>query len=421
METWIILVVTIILSAFFSGMEIAFFSSNKLRIEIERQKGVISGNIFGKFLNRPSELIATLLIGNNIALVIYGIAIAVILEPMIYNLFPAAVDAEGLLIVLQTLFATLIILVLAEFIPKVIFRINPNGVLDVFAIPTIIFHYLFWPVARLFIWVSKLMMNILFRVKMKDEKYAFSTLDLDNYLIEFSQDNEESTAYEDEIQMIQNAMDFRTVKLRECMVPRTEIVAVDIQDPVKGLNKVFLASGHSKVLVFEESIDNIIGYTHAFDLFREPRSIKAILRPVLIAPESMLANRLMEKFIKERKSVGVVVDEFGGTAGMITLEDVIEEIFGEIKDEFDTEDLFEKKIAEDEYIFEARIEIHHLNETYGFDLEYSDEYSTLAGFILHYHENIPVVGEVITIEPYQFTVTDATETRLVKVRMKILP
>lgn len=420
MENWLILILTIILSGFFSGMEIAFFSSNKLRIEIDKQRGLVSGTIFSRFLNKPSELIATLLIGNNIALVLYGIAIAILLEPLITGVSPAAVSSDGLLLVIQTIIATGIILVASEFIPKIVFRLNPNGVLRVFAVPTIMFHYLFYPVARLFIWMSKLFMKLLFKIEMKDEKYAFSNLDLDNYLIEFSQENEETTAYEDEIQMIQNAMDFRTVKLRECMVPRTEIVAVDINDSLPNLNNLFIESGHSKVLVYDESIDNIIGYTHAFDLFKDPESIKSIVRPVVIVPESMLANKLMEKFIKNRKSIGVVVDEFGGTAGIITLEDVIEEIFGEIKDEFDTDELFEKQVSEYEFIFEARLEIHHLNETYGLELEESEEYNTLAGFILHHHENIPVPGEVININQYKFTIIDASETRLKKVRMNVL-
>jgi putative hemolysin len=220
--------------------------------------------------------------------------------------------------------------------------------------------------------------------------------------------------------MLQNAIDFRTVKLRECMVPRTEVVAVELNDPVSDLNRTFLSSGHSKILVYDDHIDNIIGYTHAFDLFKDPVAIQAILRPVLVVPESMLANRLMERFIKERKSVAVVVDEFGGTAGIITLEDVIEEIFGEIEDEFDTTALFEKQLSADEFIFETRLEIYYLNETYGFGLEESEEYNTLAGFILHHHENIPVAGEVIRIENFLFTVLEASETRLKKVRMKLL-
>ncbi len=420
MGNWVILVITLLLSAFFSGMEIAFFTSNKLRIEIDRQKGVISGTIFSRFLKKPSELIATLLIGNNIALVLYGIVMAKLLQPLILRIVPVNSISDSVLLIIQTIIATFVILVLAEFTPKVIFRINANGILHFFAIPTIFFHYLFYPVARLFIWVSKAMMRIFFRVRIQEEKYAFSSLDLDNYLIEFSQEQESPGAYEHEIQMIQNAMDFRTVKLRECMVPRTEIVAVEINDSLDNLRSAFMESGHSKILIYEESIDNIIGYAHALDLYRDPLSIRSILRPVLIAPESMLANRLMEKFIKERKSVGMVVDEFGGTAGVITLEDVIEEIFGEIRDEFDTEDLFEKQVAEDEFIFEARLEIHYLNETYNFELEESDEYATLAGYILHYHESIPGPGDIITIGRYRFTIIDASETRVIKVKMKIL-
>jgi putative hemolysin len=408
------------LSAFFSGIEIAFFSSNKLRIELDRQKGLLSGKVFSKFLQHPSSLMATLLIGNNIALVIFGISAAALITPTIHPLTSATIQAEGLQMFIQTILATAVILITAEFIPKVLFRINPNGVLHLFAVPTIAFHYLFFPVAKLYILTSKSMMKLFFGVRPHDEKYAFSNLDLENYLIEFSQENEDTPAYEDEIHMLQNAIDFRTVKLRECMVPRTEVVAVELNDPVSDLHRTFLSSGHSKILVYDDHIDNIIGYTHAFDLFKDPLAIQTILRPVLVVPESMLANRLMERFIKERKSVAVVVDEFGGTAGIITLEDVIEEIFGEIEDEFDTTALFEKQLSADEFIFETRLEIYYLNETYGFGLEESEEYNTLAGFILHHHENIPVAGEVIRIENFLFTVLEASETRLKKVRMKLL-
>lgn len=417
---WLIFGITIALSAFFSGMEIAFFSSNKLRIEIERQKGHLSGKIFGKFLNKPSDLIATLLIGNNIALVLYGIAIAAILKPLIINLFPSTSSSEGLMMIAQTVLATLIILVLGEFLPKMLFRANPNSMMSLLAVPTMFFHYLFYPLAILFIWMSKLLLKAIVGINIDEEKYAFSTLDLDNYLLEFSHDNEEKKAYEDEIQMIQNAMDLRTVKLRECMIPRTELATIEINDDLSELNQIFMNSGHSKILIYKDNIDNIIGYVHAFDLFKEPKSISDIIRPVLIVPESMLANKVMERFIKERKSLGVVVDEFGGTAGMVTLEDVIEEIFGEIQDEFDKEELFEKRLAEDEFIFAARLEIHYLNEIYGFIMEESEEYSTLAGYIIHFHESIPVSGEVITIHRYRFTVLEVSDTRLIKVRMKII-
>jgi CBS domain containing-hemolysin-like protein len=410
----------ILLSAFFSGMEIAFFSSNKLRIEIDRQKGALSGRVFSRFLDKPSALIATLLIGNNIALVIFGIAAAELFTPFLYQVIPATAHAETLLMAMQIMLATGLILVTAEFIPKVLFRINPNGMLTFFAIPTIIFHYLLYPVAKVFILASGWIMKKVVKIPITEEKYAFSTLDLDNYLIEFSQENEDVPAYEDEIQMIQNAIDFKNVKLRDCMVPRTEIIAVELEDPLSLLNRTFLESGHSKVLVYEDSIDNIIGYTHAFDLFRNPEEIRSILRPVIIVPESMPANKMMEKFIKEHKSIGVVVDEFGGTAGIITLEDVIEEIFGEIEDEFDTSDLYEKQIAPDEFLLEARLEIDYLNEKYDFGIEEDEDYNTLAGFILHHHEHIPSIGDQITIQKFGFTVTEASETRLIKVRMKLL-
>lgn len=420
MNVWLLAVLTLMLSAFFSGMEIAFFSSNKLRIEIDRQKGLVSGTIFSRFLNKPSELIATLLIGNNIALVLFSMAASVILGPFLLMTIPATRDSAVLMLIVQTLTATTIVLVFAEFLPKVIFRVSPNGFLHFFAVPTMIFHLLFFPLARLFIGLSKGMIRLFFKIRMTDERYSIGRIDLDNYLLELSGEHEDTAALEDEIQMIQNAMDFRSVKLRECMVPRTEVIAVGIDDPVDNLQELHESSGHSKVMVYDDSIDHIVGYTHAFDLFKNPASVREMLRPVLIVPESMLANKVMERFIKERKSVGVVVDEFGGTAGIITLEDVIEEIFGEIRDEFDTDDLFEKQVADNEFIFEARLEIHYLNETYGFELDESDEYSTLAGFILFHHEDIPSPGEMIVLDNYQFTILEASGTRLIRVRMKLL-
>ncbi|MDT8307942.1 MAG: hemolysin family protein [Bacteroidales bacterium] len=415
--SWLIVIITILFSAFFSGMEIAYISSNKLRIEIDKQKGVISGNIFSTFLNAPSKLITTLLLGNNIALVIFGISMSLILEEWLTGMFPALKCHEFLLLLIQTIIATIIILITAEFIPKIIFRLYPNRIIQIFAVPVYFFYLLFYPVAIIFIWLSRLIIKGFLGISLKEERYHLSSIDLESFLLTFSNENEENTAYEQEIQMIQNAIDFRTVKLKECMVPRTEIVAMDIEEPIEKLKKRLIESVHSKILIYKDSIDNLIGYVHSFDLFNKPKEIRAILRPLLFVPETMLANTLMEKFIKERKSIAVVVDEFGGTAGMLTLEDVIEEIFGEIEDEFDTTRLLEKRLSDKEYIFEARIEIDHLNQRYGFHFPESEEYETLAGYIIHHHKSIPAIDEVIEIDHWLFTITEATENKIKKVKV----
>lgn len=418
MDIWLI-IITLFLSAFFSGMEIAFISSNKLKIEVDKSKGMLSAKILSDFTKTPSKFIGALLLGNNIALVIYGIAMAKLLEPVIINVLPLHLSTEFVILIIQTIISTLIILFIAEFIPKALFRIYPNKILNFFAIPVKLFYMIFYPIIYVFIGFSEFVLKHLFRIKFAQEKYNFSPIDLDEYVKEFIPDNDSESELNQEIQMFQNAIDFRNVKLRECMIPRTEIVALDENESIDVLKQNFINTGHSKILIYNESIDNIIGYTHSYEMFKNPSSIKSILKSVIIVPETMLANKVLSMMIQQHKSIAVVVDEFGGTSGMITMEDIIEEIFGEIEDEYDVEELIEKQINNNEYVFSARLEIDYLNEKYKLKLPESDDYETLAGLTLHHHEKIPQNGEQIIIRHFIFNILLASQTRIEQIHLKI--
>lgn len=419
MNNWIIVIITLILSAFFSGMEIAFSSSNKLKIELDRGKGVISGKILSGFSKTPSRFIGALLIGNNISLVIYGIVMVKILEPYLSNLLPRELASESLFLIIQTIISTLLILLTAEFIPKMLFRINPNNILNFFAIPAQIIYYILYPVVFIFIGFSEFILKKFFRVKFTNENKAFSPIDLDNYLKESSHNIKPEKEVNQEIQMFQNVIDFGKIKLRECLIPRTEIIAVDENDHIDVAKQLFIDHGLSKILVYRESIDNIIGYIHSYDMFQNPQNISSILKPIIIVPETMLANDVLGMFIKQSRSIALVVDEFGGTSGMVTMEDIIEEIFGEITDEHDVEDLIEKQINEKEYILSARLEIDYLNEKYDLGLPESEDYETLAGLIIHYHKSIPSQSDEIIIKNFIFRILQASKMKIEKISLKI--
>jgi len=400
-------------------MEIAFISSNKLKIEIDKGQGKLSGKILSRFLNTPSKFISALLLGNNIALVIYGIAIALVLDPFILNILPQNFKSEVIVFILQTIIATLIILIFAEFLPKALFRLNSNGILNFFAIPALIIYYIFYPFVIIFIGGSEWILKNMFKIRFTNEKYVFSTVDLNEYIKEFVQSDESTEDVQQEFQMFRNAIDFRNVKLRECMVPRTEIIAVEDTDTIDTLKEKFINYEISRILVYHDSIDNIIGYVHSFEMFKSPEHISDFLKPILIVPETMLANHVMTMFIQQHKSVALVVDEFGGTSGMVTMEDIIEEIFGEIEDEFDDMDMVEQRINDKEYVFSARLEIDYLNDKYNLDLPVSDEYETLAGLVIHYFESIPEVNETISIPPFIFHILEVSETRIEQVKLEI--
>ncbi len=419
MDSWIIVFVTLIFSALFSGLEIAFVSSNKLQIELDKNKGMISAKILSSFVNNPSGILGALLLGNNISLVIYGIAMANILEPVIVNILTPQYSSEFLILIIQTIVSTILILIAAEFIPKALFRINPNAILRRFAIPIKIFCWLLYPFIFLLVSFAKFILIKIFRVNFSVESDAFSPVDFDNYLNEITEISKEENDVKQEIQMLQNAIEFKNIKLRECMVPRTEITAQAEATNLEELKNSFIESGHSKILIYRDSIDNIIGFVHSSDMFKNPGSIKNIIHELPIVPETMLANNVLTMFIKEHKSIAIVVDEFGGTSGVVTLEDVIEEIFGEIEDEYDTEDLTEKKISENDYLFSARLEIDYINEKYELDLPESDNYETLGGLIIDLHESIPHVNDEISYKQFRFIIKQASESRIEQVKLII--
>jgi CBS domain containing-hemolysin-like protein len=420
MDNWTIVFITLAFSAFFSGMEIAFVSSNRLKIEVDKNKGSLPARILSRFNAIPSKFIGALLLGNNIALVIYGITIARILKPFVNSIIPPLYNNETITLILQTIIATLIVLFVAEFMPKVLFRLNSNKILNFFAVPILVFYYIFYPVIYIYIGLSEFILKrFVKKLDFTSDDYTFSAIDLDNYLKEFSPDPSKQGEIQQEIQMFQNAIDFRSVKLRECMVPRTEIVALEENEDMVKLRDAFISSGHSKIPVYSRTIDNIIGYAHSADIFKTPKSIKSITRQIIVVPETMLANVVLSMFIQQNKSIAVVVDEFGGTSGLITMEDVIEEIFGEIIDEFDMEDLTEKQISNNEYIFSGRLEIDYLNEKYQLSFPVSEDYETLAGFIIQHHQSIPELNDTIQIKIFSFTILEATETRIEKVKLII--
>lgn len=385
---------TLLASAFFSGMEIAFVSANKLEMELAIKNSRRSGTILTHFFNNPGMFIGTMLLGNNISLVIYGILMADLLEPMIQTF----VGSPGLVLIIQVVFSTLFILFAAEFIPKVVFQLNPKRWLVGFSWLLSFIYYLLWLPTKFTIGLSEWILKNIFRVKVNSSRYELGRIDLNNYVRDRTESNNIGNELEPEIEIFQNALDFRDVKIRESMSPRNEIKAIDISESNETIIQKFISTGHSKILVYRGSIDNIIGYVHSLEMFKNPDSIKKILRPISIVPEATPAKDVLQLFIKEKRNLAVVVDEYGGTAGMVTLEDLVEEIFGEIEDEHDKEDLTERKIDDQNFIFSARHEVNYLNDVYELGIPEEDEYETLAGYIIHEHEGLPSVGEIIETE-----------------------
>jgi CBS domain containing-hemolysin-like protein len=419
MDVIMIIIISLLLSAFFSGLEIAFVSSNNLKIELDKSKGLLSGRIFSRFNQNPSKFIGALLLGNNVALVIYGIAMSDLLTPYIMNWLPEYLETEILVLLIQTIIATVLILFTAEFLPKALFRQRPNAILNFFAVPVFIFYFLSFPVIWIFTGFAGWLLKVVFGIKSLEQAYVFSAIDLDDYIRNFSGDKLEEDDVTSEIQMVQNALDFTNVKLRACMVPRPEISALESSESLDELRKLFIETGFSKILIYEESIDNIIGYVHSSDMFKYPADIKSITRSVFFVPETMLANDVLTMFFKQHKSIAIVVDEFGGTAGIVTMEDIMEEIFGEIEDEYDEDEFTDRQIADNEYVLSGRIEIDYLNEKYGLDFPQSDDYETIAGFIISNYESIPELRDEINIGKYTFTILQASENRIEQVRLKI--
>jgi len=416
-----IIIISLTFSAFFSGTEIAFVTSNKLRIELDRKRGLLPGKILSRFVNAPSSFIASMLVGNNISLVFYGIFMTKILEPYIAMTLSPAYSSKTSILIIQTIISTLIILLLGEFLPKVLFRINANKILNFFSAFILMIYILLYPVTLVIINVSNFILTKIFKVNISKQKQVFSPIDVDLYLEEFSNHSSHHSDIKNEVQIFQNARDLPHIKIRECMIPRPEIIAVEDNDDIAELKNKFIENGLSKVIVYNENIDNIIGYVHAFDMFKSPQTISSVLRPIMIVvPESMTADKLLEMFIKQNKSIAVVVDEFGGTSGMITIEDLIEEIFGEIEDEYDTDEMIEKKISDNEYIFSGRLEIDYINEKYNLNLPKADDYETLAGLIISFYESIPEKNNEIRVFPFLFKITEVSDTRIEQVNLKII-
>jgi CBS domain containing-hemolysin-like protein len=394
-------------------MEIAFISANKFQIELQNKQGKFWAKIFSFFNKHPSRFISTMLLGNNISLVVYGMMMALLLEPPMAQFIQSGL----VVILLQTLVSTMLILITAEFLPKALFRINPGVMLSTFALPSALAYIVLYPVVFLTTSLADFILKRLFRVKTVKEDVSFGRVDLDNYLREATSNIREDQEIEHEIEIFQNALSFSEIKVRECMVPRTEIVALEVMSPVDELIGMFVETGLSKIMIYRDTIDNIIGYVHSFEMFKKPNHVREVLLPVINVPETMPAQELLLQFTQQHRSVAVIVDEFGGTSGMITIEDVVEEIFGEIDDEHDVDEMVEKVMEENTWEFSARLEIDYLNKEYGLGLPESDDYSTLGGFITHEHESIPEKNEEIVISPFKFTALQVKNNRIEVVRV----
>jgi putative hemolysin len=420
----LIIVLSLLFSAFFSGMEIAFVSSNKIHIEIEKKQSGFLSHLLKKITAKPSKFIATMLIGNNIALVVYGLYMGDVLvdwfaqylttdSTFFYYLF------NELSLLTQTIISTLVILVTAEFLPKVFFQIYANSLLKLLALPAYVFYLLFSFFSSFVIWISDFVLKTFFKTKGDEVQLAFTKVELGNYISEQMESVEADDEVDSEIIIFQNALEFSEIKAREAMVPRTELTAIEIHDSIINLSTLFTQTGHSKIVVFKNSIDDILGYVHAFDLFKNPKSIKSMLMPVEFVPETMLAKDILNVLTKKRKSLAVVLDEYGGTSGILTVEDIVEELFGEIEDEHDSVALIEEQLDECSFLFSARLEVDYLNETYKLQLPEHENYETLGGLIVHFTQEIPEQDQQIKIENFQFTIQEVSNTKIELIALKV--
>lgn len=410
-----IIVITILLSAFFSGMEIAFVSANKLHIELEKKKDNLTSNILAKLTNKSSKFITTMLVGNNISLVIYSIYMG----DFLVGFLPIDLFNEFSILLIQTIISTLLILVTAEFLPKAIFRIYANEALKYFAIPAYFFYVIFHFFSTFITYISDFFLRVFFRTNKDEEQKEFSREELGNYINEQIETSNSHDVFDSEIQIFQNALDFHKVKAREIMVPRTEMIAVEIHETIPNLRKIFVATGFSKILIYKNSLDDIVGYVSAFELFKKPKTIRSVILPIEMVPESMIIHDVLNNLIKKRKSIAIVLDEYGGTSGMITIEDIVEELFGEIEDEHDSQELLEEQINETQFRFSARLEIDYLNEEYGLNIPKEEAYETLGGFIIEYTENIPELNEEIRIENFVIKITKVSSSKIEEIHFHI--
>ena len=409
------IVITMVLSAFFSGMEIAFVSSNRLLIEMEKEKNGLAQKCLTVFYNNPNGFVSTMLVGNNIVLVVYGILFAQLFDATLFHSYEPATR-----VVLDTILSTLIVLFTGEFLPKTLFKSNPNRLLTFFAPLAYIFFIVLWPISRFTTFIARVLLR-LFGVKIdeKENDGTFTKVDLD-YLVQSSIDNAENEDdIEDEVKIFQNALDFQDTKVRDCMVPRTEINAIEENCSLDELQQMFIESGNSKIIVYEGDIDHIKGYIHSSEMFRAPKNWRDNIRRMPFVPETMAAQKLMQVFLQQKKSLGVVVDEFGGTSGIVSLEDIVEEIFGDIEDEHDNLKYVAKQTSDNEYVLSARLEIDKVNEMFDLELPESDDYMTIGGLILHVYQSFPKLNEIITIGQYEFKIIKSTMTKIELVKLKV--
>jgi CBS domain containing-hemolysin-like protein len=418
MDNIVIILLAILFSAFFSGMEIAFVAANRLLVELDNKQGAFGSRLTLRFIHNPGQFIATMIVGNSISLAIYGFVFARMLTPSL----SAVTGSDALTLIILTIIATLIILFFAEFVPKRVFLLSPNSFLRSLSIPTALFFFLFYPLTKVAFWVSNLLVAVATGKRhntIRDEDNVFNRAELYHIINSIGQANEDDESGSSDIRIFRNAMEFANVKLRECMVPRTEIEALEVNEPVSEIKKKFIETGYSKILIFEDSIDNIIGYFELKDLYKNPSDIRSCLRKLAIVPETMAANKLLKIFVEEKRNVALVVDEFGGTSGMVTIEDVLEEIVGDIEDEHDTNEFTEKMTAPGEYLFSGRLDIDYLNEEYNLNLPEMDDYETLAGLILYHYGNMPRTNEVVHVGNVTIKILKVTATRLELVSLKL--
>lgn len=414
-----IIILCLILSAFFSGMEIAFVSSNKIYLEIEKKQDDFISKILNKLTQKPSKFIATMLVGNNVSMVVYGFFMGELLMRWFVNLGFHLTDFSNLL--LQTIISTLIVLMTSEFLPKVFFQIYANTFIKFFALPAYFFYKLFYYISSFLIWISDYVLRKFFKTEGDQINLSFSKVELGNYISEQMNSVQDHETIDSEIQIFQNALEFSGVKAREIMTPRTELVAVDLHSSIVDLRDLFIKTGYSKIVVYTNTLDDIVGYVHSFELFKKPRSIKSIMIPVEFVPETILIKDAMNLLTKKRKSIAVILDEYGGTSGIVTIEDIVEELFGEIEDEHDSdEELIENKIDDLNYIFSTRLDVQYINETYKLNIPESDSYETLGGFIVDFSKEIPQKGAQITIGNFVFIIEEATNKKIELVKMTVL-
>ena len=427
---FVVIAFMLVFSAFFSGMEIAYVSTNKIHLELEKKQEGLFAVILGKITKKPSKFIATMLVGNNVALVIYGSYMGDLLVNWFTSLLPMFTDSvfasfftlvlHDFQLLTQTIISTAIILLLAEFLPKVFFQVYANRLIKVFALPAYLFYLIFWPISWFVIWLSDMILKLFFKTKGDEVRRSFTKLELGHYISEQVESIEDKTNIDSEIQIFRNALEFSEVKAREVMIPRTEIIAVELRETPKNLQKIFSETGYSKILIYQDDIDDIIGYVHSFELFKKPKTLRSILMPIEFVPETMLVQEILDLLVKKRRSIAIVLDEYGGTSGMITVEDIVEELFGKIEDEHDSVALLEEKLSDTEFLFSARLEVDYLNKTYNLQLPESENYETLGGLVVSHTQQIPEKNEELTIKNFVFTIKAVSNTKIEIIRLKIL-